>query len=109
MESADLAAGHDLEADVHCSNAEKTHSLIHIVVPSRADGIGDSFTIATQRCGLSGSGGATAIGDIAADHGLTCFRLVSLGASLRSRYGSLTGRGYGRWIVGCLCFLFRAY
>ena len=84
MESANLSAGGDLEADVHCPDAKNPHPLIHIVVPPRSDGIGDTFAIATQRCGLGGNGGSTTVGDISMDHGLTCLRLVSFGASLGS-------------------------
>lgn len=82
MESANLAAGGDLEADVHSPDAQNPHPLIHIVVPPRTDGIGDAFSIAAQRRGLGGNGGATTVGDISMDHGLTSLRLVSLGDSL---------------------------
>ena len=61
MKFANLAARAHLEADIDGPDAEKPHPFIHVIVPPRTDGIGNTFAITTQRCCLGGDGGAAAV------------------------------------------------
>ena len=89
MKSGHLAATGHLEGNRDGTDAQQAHLFIHIIIPPGADGIGDGFLVATDWGGLGLDGRSASVGDVAANNGLSGFRLVSLRCPFVPWFGCL--------------------